>query len=158
MTYPIRVRAGVVIIENDHILLAEFNDEKSGLHYNFPSGGVEAGESVKEAAKREAWEEGGVEVEIGEFAFSYEYSPHLLDHRFGPVQSLSMIFKATLSRHYNSFKPAAPDPKQTGAKWIPIEKLKEIKLYPVVQEELLNYLQNGVKGQYIEEHTLFSNV
>lgn len=53
MTYHIRVRAGAVIIENDSILLIEFND-KNGLHYNFPAGGVEPNETVIEAVKREA--------------------------------------------------------------------------------------------------------
>lgn len=39
MTYHIRVRAGAVIIENNSILLIEFQDER-GLHYNLPAGGV----------------------------------------------------------------------------------------------------------------------
>ena len=40
MTYPIRVRASALIIQNDAILLVEFDDE-NGLHYNLPGGGVE---------------------------------------------------------------------------------------------------------------------
>ncbi len=60
----IRVRACALIIENNSILLVEFDDE-SGLHYNLPAGGAEPGESIIEAVKREVREEANVEVEVG---------------------------------------------------------------------------------------------
>jgi 8-oxo-dGTP diphosphatase len=63
MTYHIRVRAGAVIIENNSILLIEFQDER-GLHYNLPAGGVEPQESVIDAVKREAKEEASVDVTV----------------------------------------------------------------------------------------------
>lgn len=62
MTFPIRVRACALIIENDRILLVEFEDE-SGVHYNLPAGWVEPNESVVEAVKREAKEEASIDVE-----------------------------------------------------------------------------------------------
>lgn len=37
MTYPVRVRACALIIENDSILLIEYEDER-GIHYNLPAG------------------------------------------------------------------------------------------------------------------------
>ena len=45
MGYPIRVKAGALIIENKTVLLIEYFDE-NGLHYNLPGGGVEARESI----------------------------------------------------------------------------------------------------------------
>ena len=44
MSYPIRVRACALLIQDDAVLLVEFKDEY-GLHYNLPAGGVEPGES-----------------------------------------------------------------------------------------------------------------
>jgi len=53
----IRLRACALIIENDSILLVEFkNDNDDGVHY-IPAGGLEPGETLIEAAKREAREE-----------------------------------------------------------------------------------------------------
>ena len=44
MSYPIRVRACALLIQDDAVPLVEFKDEY-GLHYNLPAGGVEPGES-----------------------------------------------------------------------------------------------------------------
>lgn len=62
--YHIRVRACALIIEDNYILLVEFNDEK-GFHYNLPVGGTEPGESIIEAVKREAREEANADVDVG---------------------------------------------------------------------------------------------
>ncbi len=70
MSYHIRVRAGAVIIQDDSVLLIEFNDE-NGLHYNLPAGGVEPNETVIEAVRREAQEESSNDVEVGPLAFVY---------------------------------------------------------------------------------------
>lgn len=58
----LRVRA--VIIENDQVLTLERN--KGDDHFwCFPGGGVEDGESEKEALKRECLEEANVMVKVG---------------------------------------------------------------------------------------------
>jgi 8-oxo-dGTP diphosphatase len=58
-----RTRAGVVLIENDKVALIERH--RAGLeYYVFPGGGVYVGETVQQAAIREAMEELGVEVAI----------------------------------------------------------------------------------------------
>lgn len=72
MTFPISVRACALIIENDWLLLVEFEDE-SGVHYNLPAGGVEPNQSVVEAVKREAKEEASIDVEVGPLALVFEY-------------------------------------------------------------------------------------
>ncbi len=43
----IRLRASALVIENDSILLVEFDDE-SGLHYNLPGGGNEHRNYIEE--------------------------------------------------------------------------------------------------------------
>jgi 8-oxo-dGTP diphosphatase len=79
----IRLRACVLIIENDAILLVEFkNDNDDGVHYNLPAGGLEPGETLIEAAQREAREEACVEVEVGSVAFINEKQLHLRGYSF----------------------------------------------------------------------------
>lgn len=95
MTYHIRIKAGAVIIENDSILLIEFNDE-NGIHYNLPAGGTEPGETVIEAVGREAKEEASVDVEVGPLAFAYEYAPHLNDNKYGTTHSLHLMFECKI--------------------------------------------------------------
>ncbi|MBV9470491.1 MAG: NUDIX domain-containing protein [Abitibacteriaceae bacterium] len=58
-----QLRSGVIIIEDDKVALIERVNAR-GTYYLFPGGGVEAGETSEAAAKRESWEELGVEIEL----------------------------------------------------------------------------------------------
>lgn len=151
--YHIRVRACALIIENNSIFLVEFQDE-SGLHYNLPSGGTEPGETIKEAVKREALEEAGVEVEVGELVFVSEHAPHLTYHASG-VHGLSLMFDCTIKNGSTPSMPKNPDPNQTGVKWIPIDQLDEIILYPNIKELIRKYSKGEYKNNsLIEEDKL----
>ncbi len=139
MSYPIRVRAGGFILSNNQLLLAEFHDE-NGLHYNMPSGGVEAMESVTEGAVREVLEEAGLEVEVGPLAFVYEYAPHLTDNRYGQTPTLSFFFDCKPIQNNLVPIPKQLDPTQLGAKWIPVNELDNILLYPKIQNHIKTYI------------------
>jgi 8-oxo-dGTP diphosphatase len=66
--YPQRpiVAAGVVIIKDSRIVLIQRDREPSLGYWTFPGGAVELGEGIREAARREAKEETGLSVEIGD--------------------------------------------------------------------------------------------
>ena len=58
-----RVRAGVVLIQNDKVALIERH--RAGTDYFvFPGGGMDEGETPEQTAVREAMEELGIEVAI----------------------------------------------------------------------------------------------
>ena len=59
-----KVAAGVVVEYRDKVLLVRRNHEPAYGRWSFPSGFVDAGEVVEEAAAREVLEETGVEVGI----------------------------------------------------------------------------------------------
>lgn len=58
-----RNRSSVVIIQKEKILLIK-RVREGRVYYIFPGGGIENGETPEAAAKREAFEELGVEVKI----------------------------------------------------------------------------------------------
>ena len=62
------LRARVVLVEEGRLALIERH--RDGDHYYlFPGGGVEPGETAAQAAIREAWEELGVHVELGDVLY-----------------------------------------------------------------------------------------
>ena len=66
-------RGSVVIVEKDNVALIQ-RARNGGIYYVFPGGGIENGETPKEGAKREAFEELGVEVKLHECIAEVEYN------------------------------------------------------------------------------------
>lgn len=153
MNYHIRVRAGALIIENNSVLLVEFEDDK-GLHYNLPAGGIKPNESVTQAVQREVMEETSVDVNVGPLAFVYEYVPHLNEFKYGATHSLGLMFDCEIMDGQNPKLPIHPDENQTGVKWIPLNELNNIVLFPKIQKQILEYAENKKSINIIEEHVL----
>lgn len=57
---------GVVDVEEGELLLVRRRDPPSVGRWTLPGGRVESGESLRQAAQREAQEETGLDLEIGE--------------------------------------------------------------------------------------------
>jgi 8-oxo-dGTP pyrophosphatase MutT (NUDIX family) len=68
-----RDRGSVIIIEDNKVGLIKRVREEA-VYYVFPGGGIEEGETSIEAAKREAFEELGVEVKIKECIAKVEFN------------------------------------------------------------------------------------
>lgn len=126
---PIRVRAGALILRAGQVLLCEYDDDLRGLHYAFPGGGVEMGETLYATIHREVYEETCAEVEIQRLLLVYEYIPRE-DGNFGLQQQVSLLFLATLLPGYEPHLPEVPEGYQTGVCWIDLNKLHQIPLLP----------------------------
>lgn len=85
----IKRAARTVIVDGDLIALIEV---KGGEYYKIPGGGVEGNETDIEAAKREALEEAGCEVEIGQKIDENEFVDN--NPEFGETCHQSICFLA----------------------------------------------------------------
>jgi mutator protein MutT len=63
----------VIIRQDDRIVLIQRAKEPAKGLWTFPGGAIELGESLEEAARREALEETGLEVQVGEVATVIDY-------------------------------------------------------------------------------------
>ena len=154
MTYHIRVRVGALIIENNEILLTEFDDPYRGIFYDFPAGGAEPHESLIEAVKREAREEANIDVEVGPLAFVYEYAPHLNENKYGQTHTLVMLFDCTLNSGSKPRLPEKPDPNQTAVKWVPLTELEHLELYANIGKQINDYASKKRNIDLLQEHKL----
>jgi ADP-ribose pyrophosphatase YjhB (NUDIX family) len=59
---------GVIIRQDDQLVLIQRAKEPSAGRWTFPGGAIELGESLHEAARREALEETGLLVDVSELA------------------------------------------------------------------------------------------
>ncbi|KGX90791.1 NUDIX hydrolase [Pontibacillus marinus] len=84
-----RHRGSVIIIEEGKVCLIK-RVKNSEVYYVFPGGGIEEGETPREAAKREAFEELGVHVSIEDLldtvsfhGTQYFFSAEIIGGAFG---------------------------------------------------------------------------
>lgn len=149
MSASIRVGAKAVIIEDEHILLVEYDDH-AGLHYNLPGGGTKLGESIREGLKREILEETCAEAEVGDLLFIHEYEPGRNKHWGGPQQKVYFFFTCTLTTRPKM--PDTPDPNQTGVKWINLAELGNVELLPFITPHIQTYARGELHSPlYLEE-------
>ncbi|QHW31787.1 NUDIX domain-containing protein [Paenibacillus rhizovicinus] len=152
---PFRLRACALIIKDGNILLVAFrNDEDEGVHYNLPAGGVEPGETLAEAAIREAMEEACVDIEVGPVAFVYEYQPAKNDNRYGDTHSVGITFACSLKGSSEPRLPDRPDLNQIDVRWVPIAELDQVQLYPEITRDIMDYYAGKPYRNYVEEHEI----
>ncbi|MGE7913937.1 NUDIX hydrolase [Lysinibacillus xylanilyticus] len=118
-----RNRGSVVIVENDKIgLIQRIRD--GSVYYVFPGGGIENGETPEEGAKREAFEELGVEVKVNECIAKVEYKgtqyfflSEIINGMFGTGQGEEYTDK---ERDRGTYLPM----------WVDIKRLSSIDVKP----------------------------
>lgn len=125
MIRPIRISTRAVIEQDGRILLIECQDGDL-LHYNLPGGGVDAGESLHEALRREVLEETCAEVdEIRRLLLVYEYVPRPPVYLYSNEPAIAMVFQCTIRNGSEPSMPPNPDKFQIGVRWVALEDVCE---------------------------------
>ncbi|MFT4401732.1 NUDIX hydrolase [Bacillus sp. SW14] len=118
-----RDRGSVVIVDKEKVgLIQRIRD--GSIYYVFPGGGLEDDETPEEGAKREAFEELGVEVKVNECiakvefnGTQYFYLSEIVEGTFGTGQGEEYTNE---KRDRGTYLPM----------WIDIEKLTSIDVKP----------------------------
>lgn len=123
-----RTRAGIILIEDNKVALIERHH--AGLeYYVFPGGGVDEGETIEQAAIREAMEELGVEViikqQVAAVIFEYGMQYYFL------VKRVAGEFGSGTGEEFSA-DPGDPQEGIYAPVWMPIEELpRHEKVFPI---------------------------
>jgi len=127
--YPFNVRVYGLLINQDNEILVSDEQEYGKRFSKFPGGGLEYGEGLRDALKREYQEECGVEIEVLEHIYTTDFYEHSY---FNDSQILSIYYRVLNLSPFNlPFKKTPFDFDQTEGdalqafRWL---KLNEVKL------------------------------
>ena len=117
-----RVGVGVAVIDDGKILLIKRGREPGRGLWAVPGGKVRRGERLEDAARREAMEETGLDVEIGEVLWVGEHIE--ADHHLVLIDFSARVVGGQLH--------AADD--ADDARWVPIDEARAYDLTPTMYE------------------------
>lgn len=139
----ISVSAKAAVIRDEAILLVRYDHPH--VHYNLPGGRLLNGESLREAVARKLRTECAASGTAGQLLFVYEHIPNDRDPEPDDYQKVQFTFHAQLDEGIEpSNPPTATD--QSAVEWIPLTELRNVTLYPLVTEKLLEALK--LHGMY----------
>ena len=142
-----RVGVNGILVRDGKILVVEINDE-TGLHYNLPGGGVDEGEELHDALKRELLEEASLaSVTVGRLVLVWEYLPTTDYTPYGTVHKIHHLFEVHTDDE--PVFPTTPDANHTALKWLPLDELATAPLLPNLSI-LKDLLEHPQETQYIK--------
>lgn len=132
----VRLRVSVLVVDDGRVLLVEHVREGRS-NWLLPGGGVEAGETLVETARRETGEETGLAVEVGEPLLVCEAiepgGRHLVD----------IVFAA---RAVDGTLRPGRDGRLTEVAWRPLADLDTVTLHPPIVADVRRCVAEGLAG------------
>ena len=138
-----RIRVAAVILRDDEILLIRHVRDNE-TYWLLPGGGVEYGETLSEALKRELMEEASIEIEVGHLIMVNDSIP--TDKRRHIV---NLYFTAEI---IGGEMKLNVDERMAELKFMPLSELADLTFYPDTRNELLSAIREGFphRSVYLE--------
>jgi len=143
-----RVSARGLLIENNAVLFIEYRNMDEETYYSLPGGGQDATIDLAQTLRNEFMEEVGLEIHVGDIILVREFimSKPREEAWINGVHQLEIIFNCKRLDDKPEVSSSKPDHGMTGIKWIPIDQIKNYKVFPttdiirLVKERSVHYL------------------
>ena len=123
----LRIRVGSIILKKDKILLIAHEKDRE-IYWLIPGGGVDFGESLEDALKRELREELNIEVKVGK--------PCMLFDSIEPNGSRHIVNIYFVSEYVGGDFKLWSDSILHDYKYFSYKELSQVKMYPPINREL----------------------
>jgi 8-oxo-dGTP diphosphatase len=135
----IRIRVACAVVDGEGRVLLVRHAKSGRDYWLLPGGGVEEGETIVEAGRREVREETGLDAEIGRLLLVAE-SIEPPEHGRHIVH---LVFAATVAS--GAIHPGL-DGRIVDAAWMPVERLPWLEMRPNIAGELMECIGEGMSG------------
>ena len=135
-----RIRVGGIILDKDRMLLIAH--EKDGdIYWLLPGGGVDFGESLEDALKRELLEELNISVKIDKIS--------LLSDSIHPSGQRHIVNVCFLCSYLSGEYKLGEEDRLHGFNFFTAEELESLKIYPPINIELIDILKGKDSATYL---------
>jgi ADP-ribose pyrophosphatase YjhB (NUDIX family) len=129
---PIRIRVAALIIEDDCILMVT-HKKKNSLYWLLPGGGVEYGESLDSALKRELKEELDISIEV--------FEPVIICDSIDPSGKRHILNICFKCKRLSGDLKLGNDKRLFDYNFLTIEEIKKVRLYPPLGDEISKIME-----------------
>jgi len=131
-----RKRVGAIIIEKEKVLLMK-RIKPEVIYWTIPGGGVEVGETLERATKRECFEELGVNVKVKELALEMDSKKPGAEGQREYFYFCEITSGKVGEGKGPEFEPGTDDFGTYEVEWVKISDLEKIDLKPEEIKKLI---------------------
>lgn len=128
-----RVAVKALIVRDRQVLMNRYVHPAGHEMFELPGGGQEHGEDQPAALIRECWEEIGARVEVHQVACLYEFMTERSvrdDSPIAPFHQVNVAYWCGLAEGEEPGEGTAPDGRQAGTAWLPLDRLGDYDVRP----------------------------
>jgi 8-oxo-dGTP pyrophosphatase MutT (NUDIX family) len=129
-----------ILIKNKEVLMIKKSRGPYKGMYDLPGGGIEFGEKVEEALKREFVEEAGIELDGLEFVGHNEYFSEYKNEKneLRKMHHVGLYYQ--VSATYEFIKSDADGQDSLGAEFVDINNLNNINIAPIAKPMIMKVI------------------